>query len=228
MKGKVDPLAISHAAVNLAVAERLSWDALTEQACEIVVFGSRAAGLQRRGSDLDVLCIGAGERVKTSRLDIIWKTAREVESERWLSSELAGHVGAFGIWLRGSGGWKDELRPDNRAVDHKRKRILALVDGLHVHWKRLDDDFHQKYLTVIRRDVQRLQHLAASSPVPATPVLDSRWLSDSSCILEFDRFIRAFAPPEPGARDRLLRVADLICSAHVEQRPNSEFAGANP
>jgi predicted nucleotidyltransferase len=218
VNGKVDPLTISHVTARLAKSERLSWDALVEQASEVVVFGSRASGLQRRESDLDVLCIGSGKRLKTTRLDVIWKTVEEVESERWLSSELAGHIGAFGLWLRGSGQWKGELRPGSRAIDHKRKRILALVEGLHAHWNRLDPDFHRKYLTVIRHDVQRLECLAAGLPVPPTPLLDKNWMSGSSCFADFERSIRDTDVCGPRLREQISRVADLICQSRLDAR----------
>lgn len=224
MTGNVDSLTISRVAAKLAKAERLSWEALVGQASEVVAFGSRASGLQRRGSDLDVLCIGPGKRLKSARLDVIWKTVEEVESEHWLSSELAGHIGAFGLWLLGSGQWKAALSPGSRAIDHKRKRILSLVEGLHLHWNRLDLDFHRKYLTVIRHDVQRLKYLVAGLPVPPTPVLDKRWRSHPSCIVEFERSIRDMNVCGPRMRGQLLRVADLIYQSRIDAAA-TEWAG---
>ena len=216
MTGNVSLLAVSRAAEKLVQAEGLSWGALVEQASEVVVFGSRASGMETRGSDLDVLCIGSGKRLKSDRLDVIWKGVEEVESERWLSSELAGHIGAFGLWLRGSGQWKGVLRPGSRAIDHKGKSILSLADGLHAHWNRLDPDYHRKYLTVIRHDVQRLQYLTAGLPVPPTPALDKRWTAEPSCIEGFESYIREMDLRGSRVAEQLTRFAGLICRGQLD------------
>jgi len=70
----------------------LSLGELQRSAEQIVVFGSRAAGLARESSDWDLLIIGSDSSLHTPALDLVWVTPRELESADWLASELAGHV----------------------------------------------------------------------------------------------------------------------------------------
>src|ERR1035438_4380709 len=61
-----------------------------DQACEVVVFGSMAVGLERPDSDIDILCIGALDfKLKTNRLDLIAIPVAATRHSPWLESELA-------------------------------------------------------------------------------------------------------------------------------------------
>ena len=107
-------------------------------------------------------------------------------------------------------------QPRNRAIDHKGKSILSLADGLHAHWNRLDPDYHRKYLTVIRHDVQRLQYLTAGLPVPPTPALDKRWTAEPSCIEGFESYIREMDLRGSRVAEQLTRFAGLICRGQLD------------
>ena len=59
------------------------------EASEVVVFGSMSVGIDRPDSDIDVLCIGGGDRkLKTKKLDLIIVPAETPDSPLWLQSEL--------------------------------------------------------------------------------------------------------------------------------------------
>jgi predicted nucleotidyltransferase len=200
----------------VTVAERLAArdDVLLERmlspAVEIVFFGSRAQGVNSRSSDLDVLCIGRGQRLKSAHLDIIWKRQDEAESVDWLSSELAGHIAEYGVWFLGRGDWRGDVRIGELAVNQKEQRIIRLSESLHTHWSKLHLDFQQKYLTIIRREVQRLEILRQGSAVPPTPLLDERWRSDQNSASDWSAALRRIKPPELSARARLHGLAEII------------------
>src|ERR1039457_5418652 len=103
---------------------------LIEESVELVLFGSRAARVHSRESDLDILCIGCENRRKSGRLDIVWRTAGEIEDPKWLCSELANHIATYGIVLRGSADWRSAVRVSGAAISHKERRVVSLVDGL--------------------------------------------------------------------------------------------------
>src|SRR3954466_14710207 len=65
-----------------------TYDAL-RGASEIVIFGSHAAGVSTRSSDLDVLVVGKAKRISRSGLDLISLSLNEVSRNKWLGSELA-------------------------------------------------------------------------------------------------------------------------------------------
>src|SRR5216684_1984003 len=73
----------------------------SNEASEIIVFGSMSCGLQRPDSDLDVLCVGTTPgKVKRGMLDLIVVSPQETDDRVWRQSELAAHVAEYGIWLK--------------------------------------------------------------------------------------------------------------------------------
>src|SRR5437764_1169337 len=108
---------------NRFAQARLDWAQLCHTANELVVFGSRAAGVNRRQSDFDVLLVGSRPRlqragldlgskaeVKRAGLDLVGMSRAEIESAQWLGSELASHVASYGFWIIGSGEWREGVR----------------------------------------------------------------------------------------------------------------------
>jgi len=145
-------------------------------AFEIVVFGSRALGVNRRSSDIDVLVVAdTGRTGKRHNLDLIFVSRADCESKSWLASELATHISKYGVWIRGDGNWRRGASLGNAAVDRKERRILSLTQGVTQAWSDLHPFFQAKYRTTIRREMQRLNLLRASIPVPPTPLLDLEW-----------------------------------------------------
>jgi predicted nucleotidyltransferase len=149
--------------------------ALIDNASEIVVFGSVAAGLSRAQSDLDLLVIsGTGSSNKSPRLDIVGLSVENSESYRWRSSELASHIYRYGIWLGNSKTW-EEVRLSQDAIDAKERRVRAFLSALPRSWNNLDETFKTKYAYKLRRESQRLILMESNIPIPPTRVLDEAW-----------------------------------------------------
>ena len=208
-----------------AAIDQLHWDDVLESAAEIVVFGSRAAGVNSASSDLDVLCIGDGTRHKFPHLDLIWTPERERDSQAWLSSELAGHIARYGIWIAGAGSWREGVKTGADAVRHKESRILNLAAGLAAHWSRLHPDFRVKYLISLRREIQRLMVLREGEAVPPTPLLDKAWQAGGAGLKTWLQAARDIRSADGAAADRLVRIALLIGGARDRAGAGSDDPG---
>ena len=145
---------------------------------EIVLFGSRVDPGCEDPSDWDVLCVGYGKTRLGRELDVVWVTPEEVESTRWLTSELGTHIARYGRWLRGPGSWKGSARVDEKTVAAKHAGLGARIRGYGKVWPRLGTRSRRRFGTKIRRDVQRLAILSAGEAVPARPTLDRLWAAD--------------------------------------------------
>jgi predicted nucleotidyltransferase len=153
------------------------WDV----SAEIVIFGSRAAGLHRPDSDLDVLLVGANTgRPRVAGLDFAFLRSEEVASPFWLGSELASHIASYGKWVKGCGSWREQVRISDRAAMRKQARVVGLLMRAPNWWSKLHPVFHTKYKLTIRRELQRLDLLRRRTPVPPTFALDSAWDQHSS------------------------------------------------
>lgn len=206
--------ALRELARSLPPPDQRLLDILSEEATELIVFGSRAAGVHSKASDLDVLFIGAPRRHRSERLDIVSRTPAEIEHPKWLGSELAGHIAAYGVVIRGGAEWKDAVRPDEATVSYKERRVVALVDGLWAYWDRLHPEFRRKYLTTIRREVQRLELLRKGVAIPPSPILDRKWKNEPGTADSWTVFFRTIKTGSSETRDRLLRTSDLIIPPH--------------
>lgn len=150
---------------------------------ELVLFGSRASRTNSRRSDFDILCIGSGDRIKTNLLDIVWISRSQLLTDRWLGSELAGHISQYGQWLRGEGRWRERRRASTRAIERKRNRVRGRIGVLGIHQSRLYPAVIRRYSAKIRRDMQRLWYLLEGLAVPSTPELDSTWAASREEVL---------------------------------------------
>ncbi len=176
---------INHESVK-ARFDRRALDGLIREASEVVIFGSRAVGVQRSDSDLDVLVVtGQKRRVFASGLDCVLMTAEDIDSSFWLGSELASHVAKYGNWVKGSGEWRFGVHIGNRALTRKQNRLSSLLRNAAQRWSRLHPVFQAKYRITIRRELQRLKLLSNQVPIPPTPLLDSEWQfsQDSNAVL---------------------------------------------
>jgi len=170
----------------------LRWQDL-KSAQEIVLFGSRAAGVSTRDSDFDVLCIG--RRVCTTRLtkpiDLLWLPSRRLTDARWLGSELAGHIAAYGRWMHGEPKWRESVVSSQRAVCRKTKMLENHVRALNRSWTFFPERYRRLHARLLRQDMQRLHRLASGNPVPPTPILDQEWREVAKSQHEFGEYLAA-------------------------------------
>ena len=166
-----------------------------DQALEIIVFGSMAAGLERPDSDIDVLCIGGPPfRHKTGALDLLVLPEEMTHEPLWTQSELASHVCGYGVWIKGQSRWINQVRIGEEAVEEKRRRVQAFMRSLPTSWRRLEEGFKTKYSIKIRREVQRLLLLARNVPVPPTATLDEHWETLTTRPNEVNECLRGLIP----------------------------------
>jgi hypothetical protein len=196
--------------LSLLEKDQRAFDRLTETASELVLFGSRASGANSNCSDWDLLFVGDAKPHGTGQLDIVWKTAKEIDETKWLGSELANHIAEYGITLCGAAKWTEATYVSQESIERKRRRLGIRASGLWDYWERLHPDFRGKHLTTIRREVQRLQFLTGGFAVPSTPTLDKRWTDDAAEIDRWSAFTRTLKIEGAQAHERFLRTAELI------------------
>jgi predicted nucleotidyltransferase len=164
---------------------------LTRNCQQIVLFGSRAAGVSREGSDFDLLCIGSGSSRLGQSLDLVFLAPEDLYGSRWLGSELAGHVARYGQWLAGEPDWVHRVHPSRSAIDRKAEKLCRRLRAVEASFPLLDASYLDKHFTLIRRDLQRYETLLQGEPVPPTPLLDHAWTRLVHPREELERLARA-------------------------------------
>ncbi|WNG46821.1 hypothetical protein F0U60_23880 [Archangium minus] len=168
----------------------LSWEELSKGCQQIILFGSRAAGVSREGSDFDLMCIGSGLSRLGPSLDLVFVTPEDCRRKRWLGSELAGHVARYGQWLVGEPDWVHRVRPSLDAKERKAERLRRRLQAVEKSFPLLDALYREKHFALIRRDLQRHDLLAQGEPVPPTPLLDQAWARLPHAREELERLAR--------------------------------------
>ena len=185
----------------------LSWDELVAGASDVVLFGSRACGLERDGSDWDILCVGRGPVRPRSGVDIVWVGPRTLTTERWLGSELAGHVLAFGRPLMGICAWMAEVHPSESALRLKRRRVIARIAGLSRIWRIASPALRRRQVTFLRRELQRAARLEEGLPVPPAAQLDAGWNEEGEPAERWAQLTRWMSADESAAALKLGRAS---------------------
>lgn len=168
----------------------LPWKELSKSCEQIILFGSRAAGVSREGSDFDLMCIGSGLSRLGPSLDLVFVAPEDCRRERWLGSELAGHVARYGQWLVGEPDWVHRVRPSLDAKERKAEKLRRRLQAVEESFPLLDELYREKHFTLIRRDLQRHELLAQGEPVPPTPLLDQAWVRIPQAREELERLAR--------------------------------------
>lgn len=148
---------------------------LEENAAEMVVFGSRACGVQKSNSDWDVFIVGEKQKMLVRKLQLVWRTLESVHMKEWLGSELANHIAAYGVWLTPQLGWQKDVYFSSKAIDRKVAKILSSIDKIKNYRSDISDLYFQDRLIRLRRDIQRLVCLRTSTATPPSVILDEDW-----------------------------------------------------
>jgi hypothetical protein len=177
----MDPLHVALGAVGL------SWGWLQREATGIVLFGSRAAGLGSTASDWDLLCIGPRGPKPNGIVDLVWVDPGVLESTRWLGSELAMHVAAFGMPLTGLHPWVSSVFTSADAVSRKLRRVIHKLRGMEAAWPVLTAAQQTRHARWLRLELQRLERLQSGRPVPPTALLDREWVGSKGMHVQWCR-----------------------------------------
>jgi len=177
---------------SLAKAQ-IGLDEILENSTEVILFGSRAVGRGNAKSDWDILLVDARKGFEAMGIDFVTTSSENpVNWRNWLASELAHHVVAYGVWIKGDGHWTSELVTSPDVVTKKRSKLKVRLKSLIQAWNELSDLKRSKWQTLIRRDIQRLEKLKKHIAVPPTPILDEEFSArcgyrgDFAAILEND------------------------------------------
>lgn len=150
----------------------ICWSDILRKSTEIVLFGSWATDTQDSKSDIDLLCVDFTKRLRNRNVDVVGISRRILESDRWLTSELANHIATFGIWLKGDGMWRGRARITESTVAAKRLQV-----GTRVLRLALSNESAGKGGQIIRGvllDLLRLRGLRKREATPPRADLEAR------------------------------------------------------
>ncbi|WNM58754.1 nucleotidyltransferase domain-containing protein [Candidatus Nitrospira allomarina] len=193
---------LKHRAIEALEKADFSWADLSEVSEEIILYGSRAAGVERESSDWDFLCVGSGKNCRKKKIEIKWVSHEYVLSEKWLGSELAGHIAKYGIWLKGNGTWVSMVFVSADALKRKEIAICGYLAGMKIAWYFWGDDYKNVKVRKLRRHIQRFDCLFNNRAVPPNFTLDQEWgalkkpknkleeiMGKIKCVREYKEFI---------------------------------------
>lgn len=153
-------------------------------ASEVVIFGSVACGLDGPESDMDVLAVGEGERLRTREIDLIYVAPKTLQERWWLSGELAGHVATYGVWLKGTSTWKSRVFVSSWSLRKKMALALDWMSKLYVRRSILNLAHTSRYLERALLESLRLRRLCDGHFVAATVELMAESLEDDFQIID--------------------------------------------
>jgi hypothetical protein len=160
------------------VGAGLSWDDLWGRAEQVILFGSYASGCESAQSDIDLICVGDGQRVASKELHLLWVQSSVVNDPDWVTTEIGGHVAQYGQWLKGSCNFARAKPASPRTIARKLHKIADRAGVLGEKWTRLSKPYRASERLKLRRDIQRLAVLRTGRAVPPSPVLDSAWAKE--------------------------------------------------
>jgi predicted nucleotidyltransferase len=166
---------------NISFREKF---AIYESDCvEAVVFGSYATGHENVNSDIDILFVSPEKSYKAGGLDFICISEAKLTLKSWLGGELANHIAAYGIWLKGKGEWKTKVFTSQTSIDRKKLKILSRLSHLWIRKIQTDFDLMSSLFEDVVLDCYRLTLLCQRIPIPPTKVVREQYLTSMGNIL---------------------------------------------
>ena len=157
-----------------------TFDEYYRNAQEVIVFGSYAGGCYHAESDIDILFILDRPSVKRKSIDFVTISPEDLKRRSWLGSELANHVAFYGLWLKGSGAWRNEVFISKTSIKNKKKKIFnSLINIYTEKYSLTHQDLNQLILPVLL-DSMRLIFLLENLPVPYTALVRERLIKDEA------------------------------------------------
>lgn len=159
-----------------------SWEKIAACSDQIVLFGSRAAGLENTLSDWDLLCVLKPnvEPVvlrKLGKVGFVWITQGFLRSPDWMGSELGRHISEYGIWLKGNDDWSSKAFVSHKAITRKIIRAETHFSEISRLWHLLSEPYRISRLRLVIRELQRVELLENNEAVPPHSILDRKWNS---------------------------------------------------
>jgi hypothetical protein len=155
-----------------------------DAAAEVILLGSAAVDCFTFDSDLDLLLVGKGRRIKSKQLDVMWVDAENATSRAWLGSELATHAAKYGIWLKGEGCWRHDVFFGKLAVRHKCDRLLTRFVRIYSKRSSISSIRTNNLLVRCFLDMQRAVFLYQKKAVPSSIQLMEAFLGNTSETLD--------------------------------------------
>lgn len=165
------------------------WNDILRNANQVILFGSHANGVAGAWSDVDLAIVGDGESRLSRHLDLVWISRRSLDESQWLGSEIATHIAAYGVWLFGDDSWRRSTHVSDEAAWRKSHMIQHHVRALQQNLPLLSPPYRAKHFAILRRDLQRLDHLIRRQPVIPTPSLDALWDGNDAWADDINKWI---------------------------------------
>lgn len=156
----------------------LSLSELETTSSEVAIFGSFGVDEDLSRKDVDIFVVSSEVESRiTKTVDLLCVSPASLTAQRWLESEVAGHIAKYGTWLKGAPSWVTHATVSERTVSDKSHRIISHSKALAKTQQRLGYRYIVKHLAILRRHLQRFHHLSNREFVPPTIILNAEWCS---------------------------------------------------
>jgi predicted nucleotidyltransferase len=163
---------------------KLKFDKLFAISEEVIIFGSYAAGVQNEDSDIDILFVCKGKPFKSRFLDFVCISPERITLKSWLGTELANHVAKYGVWIKGTGHWRNQVFISNTALERKKIIILNRLTHIWIKNKGIGTKFRLKLFRDVILDSYRLIQMSEGIAVPPNRTLIERFQNEDRNILQ--------------------------------------------
>ena len=148
---------------------------LCADSAEVAIFGSFGFDSELDHRDVDIFVVGNFDSRITNLVDLLCLSPSSVRRPSWLESEVAGHILAYGTWLKGIPDWLHNVRHTHQTVQRKISKVRLHANAVFKTRSKLRAPYLSKHAMLIRRHLQRLEYLLDERAVPPTIALRDEW-----------------------------------------------------